>query len=288
VDLVLPSEENCRDIYLDLIKRCLLDLIYLRPEPPEELPFGWPAFAHTMIGAPRLNNVQFCVESVIADDVPGDLIETGVWRGGTTIFMRALLKAHGVTDRRVWVADSFAGLPPPNVAEYPSDAGLDLYTYSELAIPLEEVRGNFERYGLLDEQVRFVKGWFRDTLPNAPIEELAVVRLDGDLYESTMDGLVNLYPKLSPGGYCIIDDYGHIDACRKAVDDYRDAHDIDETILEIDGAGSYWRRDARPERPAPTRPRSARARAPLSGEPHPPGAACAVAGCTAVSTHRRM
>ena len=104
-------------------------------------------------------------------------------------------------------------------------------------------RRNFERYCLLDEQVRFLKGWFSDTLPDAPIEELAVVRLDGDLYESTMDGLVNLYPKLSPGGYCIIDDYGHIDACRQAVDDYRSAHGIEEEMLVIDGAGSYWRRD---------------------------------------------
>ncbi len=66
----------------------------------------WPLLGHTMIGIKRLDNLQFCVERVLADDVPGDLIETGVWRGGATIFMRAILKAHGVTDRRVWVADS--------------------------------------------------------------------------------------------------------------------------------------------------------------------------------------
>ena len=152
------------------------------------------------------------------------------WRGGATIFMRAVLKAYGVTDRYVWVADSFEGLPPPETGKYPHDAGDRLHEARELAVSLEEVKANFERYGLLDDQVRFLKGWFRDTLPAAPIERLAVLRLDGDMYESTMDTLVNLYPKLSEGGYAIVDDYGAIPACRQAVNDYRSANAITEKI----------------------------------------------------------
>jgi hypothetical protein len=202
----------------------------------------WPSSAHTMIGKLRLRNIRYCVENVLANDIPGDLIETGVWRGGATIFMRAILKAYGVTDRFVWVADSFEGLPAPNPAQYPEDTGLNLQMYGDLCIPIEEVQSNFKRYDLLDAQVRFLKGWFRDTLPYAPIERLAVLRLDGDLYESTMDALVNLYPKLSIGGYLIVDDYGAIEACRKAVHHYREEHGITEEIVAIDWTGVYWQR----------------------------------------------
>lgn len=202
----------------------------------------WPSQAHSMIGLERMQNVQDTVERVIADNVLGDLIETGVWRGGTTIFMRAILRSYGITDRTVWVADSFEGLPPPNAEKYPADAGIDLNRYPALVVSLDEVAANFERYGLLDNQVRFLKGWFRDSLPNAPIESLAVLRLDGDLYESTMDALVNLYPKLSVGGYVIIDDYA-IPACAKAVQDYRASHDVGEEITTIDRTGVYWRRE---------------------------------------------
>ena len=198
--------------------------------------------AHTMIGMKRLANVRTCVEQVLADGIPGDLIETGVWRGGATIFMRAILKAHGIADRVVWVADSFAGLPPPSTACYPHDEGIRLHQFPQLAVPLERVRENFRRYGLLDDQVRFLKGWFRDTLPTAPIGRLAVARLDGDLYESTIQALDALYPKVSPGGFVIVDDYGNVAACRQAVHDFRAGHGIDDAIQRIDWGGVYWRR----------------------------------------------
>ncbi|MBA3371162.1 MAG: class I SAM-dependent methyltransferase [Thermoleophilaceae bacterium] len=201
-----------------------------------------PINAPTMIGLKRLDNLQFCIEDALANGVPGDLIETGVWRGGATILMRAVLKAYGVEDRRVWVADSFEGLPPPDPGIYPSDKGNRLHTSDQLAVSLEQVKSNFERYGLLDERVHFLKGWFRDTLPEAPIEKLAVVRLDGDMYESTMDALVNLYPKLSVGGYLIVDDYGVLLPCRQAVHDYREAHGISEGIRPIDWTGVFWQR----------------------------------------------
>jgi hypothetical protein len=202
----------------------------------------WPSRAHTMIGKPRLDNLQACVERILADDIPGDLIETGVWRGGACILMRGVLKAYGVSDRRVWVADSFEGLPPADLARYPKEATAEFHRHAVLAVSLDEVRGNFERYGLLDEQVRFLKGWFRDTLPAAPIERLAILRLDGDLYESTMDGLVNLYPKLSPGGFVIVDDYNMVPACNAAVHDFGREQQIYADLVELPGAGAYWRK----------------------------------------------
>lgn len=202
----------------------------------------WPPTAETMVGAERLANVVGCVTDVIRRGVPGDLIEAGVWRGGTAILMRAVLAALGDTTRRVWLADSFQGLPQPDPDRYPADAGLDLFRFPALAVTLERVQANFARYGLLDDRVVFLPGWFRDTLPGAPVETLAVARLDGDLYESTVDALEALYPKLSVGGYLIVDDYGAIGACRQAVDDYRDRHGIEEALIPIDWTGVYWQR----------------------------------------------
>lgn len=201
----------------------------------------WPVRAHTMIGLKRLDNLQRCAETVIRENIPGDFIETGVWRGGACIFMRAILKAYG-EKRTVWVADSFEGLPSPNVAAYRADAGDLHHTFSPwLACSQTEVEANFRRYALLDEQVQFLKGWFKDTLPTAPIERLAVLRLDGDMYESTIQALDALYAKLSPGGFVIVDDY-FLKPCARAIHEFRDSHNVDEEILDIDGMGAYWRR----------------------------------------------
>lgn len=195
----------------------------------------------TMVGRKRLDNVTACMADVLDNGIPGDVIETGVWRGGTTILMRGVLKAYGVADRKVYVADSFAGLPPPDPERYPADEGLFFNRYEVLAVGLDDVRANFERYDLLDDQVVFLKGWFSETLPTVKENTWSVLRLDGDLYESTMDALTNLYPNLSPGGWIIVDDY-EIEACRKAVHDYRDDNGIDEEIVKVDWTGVCWKK----------------------------------------------
>ncbi len=270
------------DLYLDLIKKCLIRSLFPEEYRPLLQPgsghsrrqvalhayFGrlllrlnvglyrkvrvdtvkrsegrdWPAEAETMIGSKRLDQLQACITDVLGSEVPGDLIETGVWRGGSAIFMCAVLEAHGDSERRVWVADSFAGLPKPD-GRYPLDKG-DVHwrLHSVLAIPMQVVRANFARYGLLTERVRFLEGWFKDTLPVAGIERLAVLRVDGDMYSSTMDVLENLYPRLSPGGYAVIDDYGAVPACRQAVEDYRTRHGIVEPIHTIDWTGVFWKK----------------------------------------------
>lgn len=229
-----------RDVYI--MRRRHPDLQGRPLEDLRDMGGDWPAEGETMIGLQRLDNVQSCVTDVVRSGVPGDLIETGVWRGGSTIFMRGVLKALGDESRTVWVADSFQGLPKPNAEHYQADSGSRLWTYTELAVSAAEVRANFERYGLLDEQVRFLEGWFSDTLPTAPIERLAVLRLDGDMYQSTIEVLETLYPKLSVGGYLIVDDYGALPECRQAVHEYRDAHAITDEIVTVDWTGAYWQR----------------------------------------------
>ncbi|TFY90129.1 macrocin O-methyltransferase [Pseudomonas kairouanensis] len=252
-ELVYLAAERNRLInrYLTSVQDCLSGSIY--EDPPlnvlghdqfdahlREYGWDWPSVAHTMIGKKRLANVRALTESVLGNHIQGDLIETGVWRGGACILMRAVLDAYCVTDRRVWVADSFEGLPPPDHEKYPADTGDTFHTYDELSVPMEQVMRNFEKYGLLDEQVVFLKGWFKDTLTTAPIEKLALLRLDGDMYESTLDALSALYDKVSSGGYVIVDDYNVVPACKQAVHDFLAAREFAPTLVEIDGVGVYW------------------------------------------------
>ncbi len=246
-------------LYLDLLKKSLAGLIYEDP-PTQVFPVGnrsahnpqgfvrlfrehgrdLPSKAHTAIGLRRLDNIQTCIETVLADDIPGDFIETGVWRGGSCILMRGILKAYGDTQRSVWVADSFQGLPEPDIDRHPIDAPW-LNNAGKLAVSQDEVRRNFALYGLLDDQVHFLPGWFKETLPSAPFEQLALLRLDGDLYESTLDALTHCYPKLSPGGFLIVDDY-NLESCRQAIHYYRTTQAIEDPIKTIDGWGVYWRK----------------------------------------------
>jgi O-methyltransferase len=199
--------------------------------------------SHTMIGGKRLENIQYCMETVLDDGIEGDVIETGIWRGGAIILMRGILAAYGITDRVVWGADSFAGVPVPTMAED------ELHDISErvhpfLSVSLAEVKALIAKYGLLDDRVRFLEGWFKDTLPEAPIERLSVLRLDGDLYESTMDALNPLYAKVSPGGFVIVDDYFSCPPCQKAVDTFRAVHGITDACIQIDEQSVFWRKSA--------------------------------------------
>jgi len=275
------EERSPRDLYLELLKDTLTYSLWDEPPRPCSLDIGlgnplrkhyyrqfsrqledegiqlcrpvyitryqrengmiWPGQADTMVGRKRLDNLQYCIETVLRDGIEGDLLEAGVWRGGAAIFMRAVLAAHGIRDRKVFVADSFRGLPPPR-KDCPADNGDRHFEYDFLAVTMEEVRNNFRRYRMLDDQVVFISGWFEETLPAAPLERIAVLRADGDMYSSTMAILDNLYPRLQPGGFCIIDDYGALSACKKAVDDFREANLISEVMVEIDWTGRFWRK----------------------------------------------
>jgi hypothetical protein len=195
-----------------------------------------------MVGVLRLANVRMLTQRVLDLGIPGDFIETGVWRGGCCILMRGVLAANGVRDRKVYVADSFEGLPPPRPDLFAQDAGNTLHTIPELAVSLEEVQSNFRRYDLLDDQTVFVKGFFSETLPLLEAKPFSLIRLDGDMYESTFVALEHLYPKLSVGGFAIIDDYGSIEECRKAVVDYRSRFGITDAIQQIDWTGVWWQK----------------------------------------------
>lgn len=244
--------------YLDLMERSLGDRIYgesrlerrwrnllqrLRhPYLTRRGALPWPSRAHTMLGPQRLRSLRQLAECALSERIPGDFIETGVWRGGACILLRAVLAAHGVGDRRVFCADTFAGLPRANPEQYPPDRGDRLAAFAELAISEEEVRRNFALYDLLDQQVVFLKGLFKDTLPALGAATFALIRLDGDMYESTTDALTHLYDRVSPGGFVIVDDYGALRHCRQAVHDFLDARHLAADIQPVDESCVWWRK----------------------------------------------
>jgi O-methyltransferase len=243
-----------RNRYLNLLENALVGSLYEDPSIAAMLPEttgsyvpglraiggDWPRSAHTMIGRARMRNLRQACEIAILDDVPGDFLEAGVWRGGAAIFMRGILEAYGDADRRVIVADSFVGVPQPTPDKYPDDSGDLLYLESALSVSRKHVEDNFRRYGLLDPRVIFLEGWFKDTLPNAPIDRLSVLRIDGDLYESTIQVFESCYHKVSAGGVIIVDDYHAVKGCEKATNDFRSRHGITSPILQIDTIGVWW------------------------------------------------
>jgi len=255
------SAADLRARYLILVERALLNAIHGEPamegfvrraamrlrHPWQTRAWAprdfWPVKAHTMIGVKRLAHLRRLVEATLTEGIPGDYIETGVWRGGACILMRAVLAAYGVADRRVFVADSFEGLPRPDAAKYPADRRDRLFKFDELAVSEAEVRRNFEAYGLLDDQVVFLKGLFKDTLPKLKGHPFALIRLDGDMYESTLDALTSLYDGVSPGGYVVVDDYGILGCCRQAVHDFLGGRGLSPCIDDIDGQGVWWRKE---------------------------------------------
>lgn len=239
-----------RALYFDLLKRSLLGL--LDEDPPCDPWSGgtfdlerrrggldWPSRALTMIGERRIDNLHWAIVTVLRNGVPGDFVETGVWRGGACIYARALLDATAAKHRIVWCCDSFEGLPVPGPDAHPADVGDLHHTHAALAVSQEAVEGAFARYGLLSDRVRFLKGWFKDTLPG-PIERIAVLRLDGDMYGSTMDVLTALYDRVSDGGVVIVDDYHAVAGCREAVQTFLYARNIAPPLTEIDGVGVFW------------------------------------------------
>jgi O-methyltransferase len=256
--------EGLRRAYLELLKLALCDLVgpstvsvgampdgtvlsrELRGEAADLRAAGmdWPLQGLTMVGLRRLDDLQACVESVVADGIAGDLVEAGAWRGGASILMRATLDSLG-DERTVCVADSFAGFAPTETAR---ENGIDLSAYDFLAAPLDEVRASFARLGY-ERGVEFVPGFFEESLAALSGRRWALLRLDADAYEPTREALRALYPGLSVGGYLVVDDYGLFEGCRRAIDEFRREHGIEEPLERIDATGVRWRRrtEAGPE-----------------------------------------
>lgn len=237
-----------REAYLDLVRRAVTNYLYLGGEASREefrcaahydIDAGnWKidrlALPATLLTAAQLDLVERSVLEVERRDVPGDLLEAGVWRGGVIVLMRALLSAHDIADRKVVAADSFAGIPRNTRATGdPVDAWPDRWVASRA-----EVEGILERFGLLDERIQFLEGYFEDSFRTLTGERYALIRLDSDSYDSVETSLEYLYPRVSRGGIVIIDDW-HLPGCRLAVETYRAQLGIVDPIEEVEG-NAWW------------------------------------------------
>jgi Macrocin-O-methyltransferase (TylF) len=282
-----PEAQALRGAYLQLLKLCLCDLagastrevrwtgdkrVFSRTLTDEEQISNrmqgkdWPLDGLTMVGMNRLDDLQRCVERLVADGVEGDLIEAGAWRGGASMLIRATLDSLGARDRTLWVADSFQGFPAPDEDAPDADRELesDMSRIAFLAPALDTVKGYFARFGLA-EAVNFLPGFFEETIDGLRGRRWSLIRLDADTYRATKLTLDALYPGLSARGYVIVDDYFHPylpESCRKAVDDFRSERSIGEPIEQIDWNGARWRKAGEPEQlgetvtgPAEVRPR---------------------------------
>jgi O-methyltransferase len=263
-----PDRERLRRAYLGLLKLALCDLAGPSTTSVEGLPHGelvshelsgerlrlraegrdWPLHGLSMSGLSRLDELQACVETVVNERLEGDLVEAGCWRGGGSILMRAVLDTLGEDRRTVWVADSFQGFPAADAhgdpaATYSSTVEPYLAAFDFLAAPLEEVKASFARLGC-EAGVRFVPGFFEDTLPDLTARPWALIRIDADTYDATLVALRCLYPGLVRGGHLLIDDYGALDECRAAVERFRDEHGISEPLERIDWTAVRWRRES--------------------------------------------
>lgn len=241
-----------RDKYLNLLRDSISDALFeididqsgnkLYPIHILEGQY-WPSRAVSMIGIKRLNNIRSLIEDVIKNDVQGDVLEAGVWRGGALIYARGVLDSYN-SYKKVIACDSFEGLPPPDPTKYPLDTGDQLHTIKYLAASLDEVRNNFSRFYLYNEEkVKFVKGFFSESFKKSlPFQNLSILRLDGDMYSSTIETLDALYDKVSPGGYIIIDDYA-LPGCHHATNDFLAKRGIKTPLEIIDWSGRYFKKE---------------------------------------------
>jgi O-methyltransferase len=200
----------------------------------------WPLEADTMVGVHRMVNVYESLKEVTMKNIPGDFVETGVWKGGACILANAVIhEFNEQTNRKVYVFDSFEGLPAPYMEE---DAGDNHHTIACLAINLESVKNNFSKYGLLTDNVEFRKGFFSETMKHvSDIEKIAVLRLDGDMYSSTIEVLEALYDKVQEGGIIIVDDWT-LPGAKNAVHDFLREKNSSPEFVTIDNYSVFWRK----------------------------------------------
>lgn len=192
---------------------------------------------YTMIGLRRLDNLEMCIKSVIKNNIPGAIVEAGVWRGGACIFANGVLKELD-EKRNIYVCDIFDNtFPKP---KYACDEWTEIHDFSALAVTVEDVKNNFNKFSLLTDNVIFVKGWFNDTLKTIK-EPVSILRIDGDTYQSTMDTL-QLEKNIPPGGFIIMDDW-QINTSRNAFLDYFSNKGVTEKdVIEIDSLSAYWKK----------------------------------------------
>lgn len=202
----------------------------------------------TMLREQDLENIANLIKVSISKGLGGDFLEAGVWRGGGSIVAKAAVQAYANNNKTVYVCDSFLGLPKPD-EKWKADKYDTHFLLSDLPVSKDEVERNFQLNGLLDEKVLFFKGYFKESMPTVRrhVRKLAVLRLDGDMYSSTMEVLGELYDRVEMGGYVIVDDW-KLPGAHAAIHDFFDCFNFTKSFVGIGAedkpftrAGTRWR-----------------------------------------------
>jgi O-methyltransferase len=246
--MTVSTDQANRDAYIDLVKRSVSNCVYLgeqysfeefssiRHYDTKTSRWKIDAFSRpmTLLALDQLDLIEEVIVTLEKNNIPGDYIEAGVWKGGVIIFMRALINAYNIKNRKVIAADSFQGIPPST--HYSKDS-VDKWSDRWVA-SFEEVKQSIQRYGLLDDKIEFVVGYFSQSLKALSDRTFALLRLDSDSYESISTSLQHLYPRLSLGGIVIVDDW-HLHGCKRAVIEYRALNKIGGS-MSIRSGNAYW------------------------------------------------
>jgi O-methyltransferase len=203
---------------------------------------------YTMTSPERMYSLYKAVQYILVNNIEGDFIECGVWKGGSALLIASILCKKGITNRKVILYDTYEGMSEPteNDKDYLGKKAEVLLKETSIEIQdsvwcyssFEEVKANLNLSGLQKENIIMIKGKVEDTIPNQlPTNKIALLRLDTDWYESTKHELNYLYPLLQHNGVLIIDDYGHWEGCRKAVDEYFSFNKISILLNRIDNTG---------------------------------------------------
>jgi len=205
----------------------------------------WPTLKSTiaMTGLRRLNSVEWLITDCLSRGVPGDFIETGVWRGGTSAVAATTMRILRGTGRTTFLADSFQGIPDVDLSQYPKDKAHESTTRMEILDNNSEenvvkLLSSVGLFGYKDYPIVLLKGYFNESLPKARAEGkfkngFAMIRLDGDTYMSTMQAIEVLYPLLHVGGFVVVDDFTDWIGCFAAIMDHRKLHHITTPIVPV-------------------------------------------------------
>jgi O-methyltransferase len=190
-----------------------------------------------MVGLDRLRKLDELANAVDRDGIRGDIVECGTCNGGSGAIL-ARVASRSPHGRHTWLLDSFAGLPPAGDKDGPLAADYTGLCCGQTA----KVREVLTKMGVLEKAVTLVPGWFHDTLPGLPVEQIALLHIDADWYDSVLVVLQHLYDKVSSGGFVVFDDFGYWEGCRRACDDFLAARGIKVPLTIIDGIGAYFQK----------------------------------------------
>jgi len=198
---------------------------------------------YSLVTKERFDTIDIIKDDIYTNNIDGDVVECGVWKGGMSIYLSYLF-----LDKKIWVCDSYEGFQPLSISQYAyngnerHDENFDknhpnaVPNNMSIKISLDEVKSNFKQFGLVDDDIIFLKGWVKDTLnpKTCKIDKISVLRIDVDSYSATLEVLVNLYDKVVSGGYIIFDDSA-LHECKDAIREFERIKNIKFNFMYPDG-----------------------------------------------------